>query len=74
ANGLNGARRISATRKATAPLKAWLTDHGTYPYPTKDEKVVPAVTAMMTLTQVIAWCVRRLEDERSAERQKILKE
>ncbi|KAJ1353094.1 hypothetical protein KIN20_009649, partial [Parelaphostrongylus tenuis] len=51
ANGLNGARRISATRKATAPLKAWLTDHGTYPYPTKDEKVVPAVTAMMTLTQ-----------------------
>ncbi|XP_034734815.1 iroquois-class homeodomain protein IRX-5-like [Etheostoma cragini] len=49
------AYRKNATWDATATLKAWLTEHRKNPYPTKGEKILLAIVARMTLTQVSTW-------------------
>uniref|UniRef100_A0A8C6PQA9 Homeobox domain-containing protein n=1 Tax=Nothobranchius furzeri TaxID=105023 RepID=A0A8C6PQA9_NOTFU len=58
--------RKSATRDATAMLKAWLNEHRRNPYPTKGEKIMLAIISKMTLTQVSTWFAnarRRLKKE-----------
>ncbi|XP_013878455.1 iroquois-class homeodomain protein IRX-5 [Austrofundulus limnaeus] len=60
------AHRKSATRDATATLKAWLSEHRKNPYPTKGEKIMLAIITKMTLTQVSTWFAnarRRLKKE-----------
>ena len=46
------ATRKYVTKESTAILKAWLSEHGKNPYPTKGEKIRLAIISRMTLTQV----------------------
>uniref|UniRef100_A0A1I7U4Y5 Homeobox domain-containing protein n=1 Tax=Caenorhabditis tropicalis TaxID=1561998 RepID=A0A1I7U4Y5_9PELO len=64
--GMDGMKKRNATREATAPLKEWLHAHRKNPYPSKQDKVLLAVSTQMTLTQVSTWFAnarRRLKKE-----------
>ncbi|CAB3408408.1 unnamed protein product [Caenorhabditis bovis] len=64
--GLDGMKKRNISRDATAPLKKWLHAHSRNPYPTKGDKVLLAMEARMTLTQVSTWFAnarRRLKKE-----------
>ncbi|EFP11423.1 CRE-IRX-1 protein [Caenorhabditis remanei] len=63
---MDGMKKRNATREATAPLKDWLHTHRKNPYPSKNDKLMLAVTTGMTLTQVSTWFAnarRRLKKE-----------
>ncbi|VDQ05726.1 unnamed protein product, partial [Trichobilharzia regenti] len=54
------------TRETTNFLKSWLNEHRHNPYPTKNEKVMLALTTKMSLTQISTWFAnarRRLKKE-----------
>ncbi|CAD5206251.1 unnamed protein product [Bursaphelenchus okinawaensis] len=59
-------RRKNATREATKPLKEWLNQHRTNPYPNKGDKMILTMLTGMTMTQVSTWFAnarRRLKKE-----------
>ncbi|XP_063293548.1 iroquois-class homeodomain protein IRX-6 [Pelobates fuscus] len=65
-NFTGSSRRKNATRENTSTLKTWLYEHRKNPYPTKGEKIMLAIIAKMTLTQVSTWFAnarRRLKRE-----------